>query len=89
MTPQGVVTRVIASVVALTVMGWLNFGHALVSPLVAGRMAANQLSNTDMGYVDGVIASRFFNGSGLSVGFMLLVVLLIWAGPIYRGLRSA
>jgi len=62
-----------------------NTAHEIVSPLISGPMAAQQLSDSNTAYVGAQVASRMFNGSGLGIvaDIVLLAALVaIWYTPI-------
>ena len=62
-----------------------NTMHEIVSPLISGPMAAQQLSDSNTAYVGAQVASRMFNGSGMGLvaDIVLLAALVaIWYTPI-------
>jgi hypothetical protein len=75
---------------AAAVFGYtaLNRTHEIVSPLVSGPMAAQQLSDSNAAYVGTQVVSSWFNGSGLSVGVLLIALIAIWYGPVVKLLKS-
>ncbi len=66
----------------------MNRAHEIVSPLVSGPMAAQQLSDSNAAYVGTQVVSSWFNGSGLSVGVLLIALIAIWYGPVVKLLKS-
>jgi len=62
----------------------VNTMHEIVSPLVSGPMAAQQLSDSNAAYIGTQVASRWFNGSGMPVAVLLVVFIAIWYGPLVR-----
>lgn len=89
MSTTSIGVRAAFSAVAFVGFGLLNTAHEIVSPLVSGPAAVAQLSDTNSGYVESQVASRLFNGSGLPVVLLLVVIGLIWLGPILRLFKSA
>lgn len=69
-----------------------NTMHEIVSPLVSGSMAAQQLSNSNTAYVGTQVVSRIFDGTGTN-GMVLALVLAmalvaIWWAPVKNVFRS-
>jgi hypothetical protein len=84
-------TRILLSVGAVGVYSLLQKTHEIVSPLVSGPMAAQQLSDSNAAYVGTQVTSRLFNGAGTGLlGFALLVAVLaaIWYQPAKRMLTT-
>jgi hypothetical protein len=79
--------RFVLSALAIGTVSVLDRAHEIVSPLVSGPMAAQQLNDSNAAYVGTQVASRMFNGSGTGLlGFVLLVAVLaaIWYKPAVR-----
>lgn len=89
MSTVSTVSRVVLSVASLVAYRMINFGHEVVSPLVSGPSAAGQFANSDIGWIQVQVASKIFNGSGLGIGVLLLVLVCIWFTPIARSFRNS
>lgn len=77
--------RAALTAIALGVYGSANTAHEVVSPLVSGPMAAQQLTDSNVAYIGTAITSRAFNGSGMGGWFTLVLVLVlvaIWYTPV-------
>ena len=83
---KGMVSR--AALTALALFGYsvANTTHEIISPLISGPMAAQQLNDSNAAYVGTQVVARTFNGSGFGngiVGLVLVAVLvLIWWTPV-------
>ena len=77
--------RALLTVVTVWGVHAVNTMHEIVSPLISGPMAAQQLSDSNTAYVGAQVASRMFNGSGMGLvaDIVLLAALVaIWYTPI-------
>jgi hypothetical protein len=82
MLRQKYLLRVIASVAALYAFKMINTAHEIISPLITGPLAAQQLTDSSPSYVESQVASRFFDGSGVSVLILVAALGWIWYTPI-------
>ena len=85
-------TRTILSISAVVVYSTLNTVHEVVSPLISGPLAAQQLTDSNVAYAGAQFASRVFNGAGMSSMLMTLalisVLIAIWYTPVTNLFRS-
>jgi len=91
MNTNGLVPRALLTAAAVAVYRVLDTAHEIVSPLVSGPMAAQQLSDSNSTYIGTQVASRVFNGSGFGgYGAILLAVALIaiWYKPVANIFRT-
>lgn len=83
---MNLLTRVILSVAAIGAYKIADTTHEIVSPLISGPMAAQQLADSNAAYIGTQVTSRVFNGAGVSLllGMVLLAVVFIaiWYRPI-------
>ena len=92
MSVASVVTRTLLSVAAVGVFKMVDTAHEIVSPLISGPMAAQQLSDSNAAYIGTQTVSRLFNGAGVSP--LITVVLLgaaliaIWYQPVVNFFKS-
>lgn len=70
--------RIALSVVALLLWGALNSVLNVAAPLVTGAMSVKQLEDSNTGYVHAQIAMRALNGSPISYGLLLIVLVATW-----------
>lgn len=82
--------RVIASVILASL--WLTW-RLIASPvgtLVAGESAAHQFDNSDTSYVTSIVGIKAGNGgiNALVTLCVLVLLLLIWYGPLYRFFKA-
>ena len=62
----------------------VNAMHEIISPLVSGPVAAQQLSDSNAAYIGTQVASTLFNGSGMPVAVLLIACIAIWYGPLVK-----
>jgi hypothetical protein len=82
--------RVIASVVAF--LAWILVAMAVSIPsaVTSGQMAGRQFDNTDISYGLARVGMSFFNGLGLVIGAIFLLILLaIWWKPLKGAIAAA
>lgn len=89
MSATSIGVRAALSVAAYVGFHMVNVAHEIASPLVSGPAAVAQLSDSNSGYVESQVASRLFNGSGLSIGVLVIVLLCIWAIPLVNLFKLA
>jgi len=77
-------SRLLLSAAAILGFVALNRTHEIVSPLVSGPMAAQQLSDSNAAYIGTQVASTWFNGSGMPVAVLLVAFIAIWYGPLVK-----
>jgi hypothetical protein len=77
-------SRVTLSAVAIGAYGLFNSVHEVVSPLISGPMAAQQLSDSNAAYVGTQVTSRLFNGSGIDGTWLSLLVVVVLVGIWYH-----
>jgi len=75
-------TRVILSAAVVAAYRLANSAHEVVSPLVSGPMAAQQLTDSNIAYIGAQVSSRMFDGSGLSIVILFAVLASIWYKPV-------
>ena len=80
--------RLLGSAAAIIVYNFVNTAHEIVSPLVSGPVAAGQLTDSNSAWVATQTVSRVFNGSGISLGILLLVLAAIWYRPVKNIFRT-
>lgn len=88
MKPISYIYRGIATFVALTLWGWLNFAFNTAAPLISGRASLEQLNDSDTGYFVAKFGT-IFNGTGLPTTILFVILLLIWLKPITRAFRGS
>ena len=89
---NSVIGRVVATAGVIAVYGAANTTHEIISPLISGPMAAQQLSDSNTAYVGTQVANRMFNGSGMGLvaDIVLLTALVaIWYTPIRNIFRTS
>jgi hypothetical protein len=63
-----------------------NTAHNMVSPLISGPVAAQQLTDSNSAFVGAQFVSQAFSGGGVSsyvtVPLLALALWLIWRGPV-------
>jgi hypothetical protein len=81
--------RVIATLVILTVWGWLEGAVNLIEPLVTGPAAGLQFDNSNVSYVASNILMKFGHWGNAAVGIIAVVLLLmIWLSAVMKAARS-
>ena len=78
---RGLILRLIASVVAILLYGWINFILNPVSTLLSAEMAGKQFQNSDASYVASSIGMNFFSHFGVPFIVLLAVLVAIWWRP--------
>ena len=90
---KSLLPRVLLTGAALVAFNLANTTHEIISPLISGPMAAQQLTDSNAAYIGTQIVSRTFNGSGFSGGLlgivMLGVLVAIWYTPIKNIFRTS
>ena len=81
--------RLIATVAAVLVYGWVNFLLYPVSTVLSGDAAVKQLENSDTAYVTSIWGMRFFGNIGIPFVVLLIVLVVIWWVPTRRWLAAA
>ena len=79
------VGRVVATVLAILLYGWINFLAYPVATLLTAQMAGKQLENSDVSYVAADFGMNFFGHLGIPFVVLLAVLAAIWWRPV-RGL---
>ena len=82
---KSVVFRIVATVVAVLVYGWVNFLLTPVATILSGKVAGMQFENSDAAYVTSIVGMRFFGNLGVPVLVLLVVLATIWWKDIKRG----
>ena len=77
----GTARRVIASLAAILVFGWVNFLLNPAATLLTGQAAGKQFENSDMSYVTSMFGMNFFSHIGIPFVALLAVLALIWWRP--------
>jgi hypothetical protein len=85
--------RALLTVVTVWGVHAVNTMHEIMSPLVSGPMAAQQLTNSNTAYVGTQVMSRMFDGSGFNGTVLNLVLAMvmvaIWWAPLKNVFRSS
>ncbi len=79
------VSRVIASVVAILLYGWINFLINPVATILSGQVAGKQFENSDISYITSVIGMNFFSNLGIPFVVLLFVLVVIWWKHLKEG----
>jgi hypothetical protein len=85
---RGVIARLVGSIAAILLYGWINAALNPVATLGAGQMASRQFENSDMSFVAANVGMNFFGHIGVPFVILLAVLLAIWWRPA-RGLFRA
>jgi hypothetical protein len=82
--------RVIGTVATTLLYGWVMMVYAPQATLMTAETAANQLDNTDAGYLNAVYTMNFFSAIGTVATVLFIAILAgIWLGPVRDALRRA
>ncbi|HEY1887133.1 MAG TPA: SPFH domain-containing protein [Roseiarcus sp.] len=82
--------RVIGTVATTLLYGWVMMVYAPQATLMTAETAANQLDNTDAGYLNAVYTMNFFSAIGTVATVLFIAILAgIWFGPVRDALRRA
>jgi len=81
--------RLVLSVAAVSVFGWLNYFANAAGTLVSGQAAVHQLDNSDLSYLVATPLTQFAGHFAISGIFLLAVLVLIWWSPVARLLRGS
>lgn len=81
--------RLVLSVAAVSVFGWLNYFANAAGTLVSGQAAVHQLDNSDLSYLVATPLTQFAGHFAISGLFLLAVLALIWWGPVARLIKNA
>lgn len=85
-----VLLRVAATALVIFLCGFLNITGNIVSGQIAGNIAVEQLTDSNIAPVKTALAANYLNGSGIVLDVIALIILvLIWAGPVKRLLGAA
>lgn len=82
------IIRGFATLLALSVWGWINFAINAAAPLISGATSVEQLKDSDQAYFVSKFGAQF-NGAGLPTIILLFVLALIWWKPVSRAFESA
>ena len=85
---RGLAIRLIGSVVAILLYGWINHVLNPVATLLTAQMAGKQFDNSDTSYVASGFGMNFFSHIGIPSVVLLVVLAAIWWRPV-RGLSRA
>src|SRR5271170_7760428 len=83
------VGRIGATIVAILLYGWINFLAYPASSLLTGQTAGQQFEDSNVSYFSSMIGVRIFGHLGIPFVLLLIVVVLIWLGPLRRFLAGA
>jgi hypothetical protein len=83
------VGRIAATVLAIVLYGWINFLAYPAATLLTGQTAGQQFADSDTSYFGSMIWMRIFSHLGIPFVLLLIVVVLIWLGPLRRLLAGA
>jgi hypothetical protein len=78
------VGRIVATVLAVVLYGWINFLAYPASTMLTGQAAGSQFDNTDASYFGSMIGMRIFGHLGIPFVLLLIVLVAIWLGPLRR-----
>ncbi len=82
---RGLISRVVCSIVAILLYGWINFLLNPAATLLTAQSAGKQFENSDASYVGATIGMSFFGHLGIPFAVLLGVLIVIWWRPV-RGL---
>lgn len=78
--------RAVLTGAAVMAVRAVDTAHEIVSPLVSGPMAAQQLTDSNVAYMGTQVTSRLFDGSGVSsmitLPILIAVLIAIWYKPV-------
>lgn len=80
--------RLVLSVAAVAVFGWLNYFANAAGTLVSGQAAVHQLDNSDLSYLVATPLTQFAGHFAISGIFLLAVLVLIWWSPVVRFIKG-
>ena len=86
---RGLLARVIGSILAILVYGWINFLFSPAATLLSAEMAGKQFDNTDQSYIVATLGMRMFGHLGVPFVVLLVVLAAIWWRPVRGLLRAA
>ena len=86
---RGLIVRVICTVAAILLYGWINFALNPVATLVTAQMAGKQFENSDAAYIGSSFGMNFFSHFGVPFIVLLAVLAAIWWRPVRGLLRAA
>ena len=81
--------RLVLSVAAVSVFGWLNYFANAAGTLVSGQAAVHQLDNSDVSYLVSTPLTQFAGHFAISGIFLLAVLVLIWWSPVARFIKGS
>ena len=80
--------RLVLSVAAVSVFGWLNYFANAAGTLVSGQAAVHQLDNSDVSYLVSTPLTLRRDHCAISGIFLLAVLVLIWWSPVARFIKG-
>jgi hypothetical protein len=86
---RGLVMRVLGSIAAILLYGWVNAIVNPVATLGAGQVAGRQLENSDTSFVVSYVGMNFFSHIGIPFILLLVVLAAIWWRPVSGFFRAA
>ena len=86
---RGLIVRLVCSVAAILLYGWINFVLNPVATLVTAQMAGKQFENSDASYVASSFGMNLFSHFGIPFIVLLAVLAAIWWRPVRGLLRAA
>lgn len=86
---RGLIVRLVCSVAAILLYGWINFVLNPVATLVTAQMAGKQFENSDASYVASSIGMNIFSHFGIPFIVLLAVLASIWWRPVRGLLRES
>jgi hypothetical protein len=81
--------RLVLSVAAVSVFGWLNYFANAAGTLVSGKASVHQLDNSDLSYLVATPLTQYAGHFAISGLFLLAVLILIWWSPVVRFIRGS
>jgi hypothetical protein len=82
---NGILKRIIASIVVFLVWGGVTFSFSLPATLISGQVAGSQFENNDQPYVIAQTIMAALHGVGAIISLVFLLILLaIWWAPFKK-----
>jgi len=85
---RALIPRLIATVAAILLYGWINFMLNPVSTMLTAKVAGRQFENSDAAYVASSFGMNFFSHIGIPSVVLLAVLVAIWWRPVRAIFRT-
>lgn len=79
--------RLVLSAVTVVLTGWINLALNKSAPIISGQAAVYQLNDSNVDYATAQ-AGMAFNGGGISVGVVALILLALWWKPLRKAMSA-